>query len=759
MADPLEEKLAGIDGPRPLDPEFRARLEHSLVEAKQSFAAAEKAEATSPGWKIDGPREMPPRLRARLEAALTRRSRHAPGWLMTSVAAGAAAVLVAGSVVLVSGREEAPEKRAGAPPAIVDDSLLPAHREPLPPPPGSLHAFASAGEFLRYVRGEALRLAGPYGLRGPSIYGGRAVGDVVFAPLPATAGEATTGERAAPALLSAPAPAQFSTTNVQEEGVDEPDIVKTDGRRLVVLSHSTVWLLDMTRGAKVQGSLDVPDGIGIFLVGDRVIHFSPALEDSAPGATPGHASARPWTKVTVISIANPSRAEIVSSMKVEGSYVGARQAGGVVRLVVQSGALGPRPVPTTVPITVPSQESLAAAEAANKRAIRRSVVGHWLPHYVVERPGRRTATGHVHDWDAVSRPPERSGVSMLTVMTIDPADPRPDNAVSVIGAGEIVYSSLKNLYVTSGSLDDILAIEQGRSPKGAITRIHKFDISDPKGARYLASGEVPGHLLNQFSMSEHEGYLRVATTLGFPWMPPGGGTSESFVTVFAEEARKLVPVGSVGNLGKGERIYSVRFIGAMGYVVTFRQIDPLYVIDIRTPSRPEVKGELKVPGYSAYLHPLGETLLLGVGRYADESEAAKGLQFSLFDVSDPAKPRRLHDRIVGEVGYSEVENDHHTFLYWEPGRFVAVPATIFDQPDQQSDPFVGALAVTVAPDSGFGEPVRLTHTGRPETDGTAPHMIRRSLVIGNRLLTVSEAGVLVSDLQTFADRAWVPLRK
>jgi uncharacterized secreted protein with C-terminal beta-propeller domain len=712
-----------------------------LIEATL-VAEAGAAEIGALRQRIDRPRELP--ARARPEALAGRSSR--PRSLRVVIAAAIASILAVSAVIVTD--------RVGSPKGFSAQPVRPTPAVTPSPPPsvaagGTLRAFASAAEFLRYVRGEALKLAGPYGIGGVSFYGHEVPVRAPAPPmlLPAPAGGSSVGRPfESPSL-------PFSTTNIQEEGVDEPDIVKTDGRRLVVVSGSKLLLLDVTDGgARLQGSLDVPNGTGVFLAGDRVILFSSRFGAPPAARRAVHVTQRPWTKVTVLSIADPQRIEVVASLDVEGSYVGARLAGGVVRLIVQSGALGPPPVP----FGDGSPQSTGRATAGNKRAIRLSVTGDWMPHYVLQGRGKNVTTGHVHDWTKVSRPPDRAGISTLTVLTIDPADPRPDNAVSVIGAGEVVYASLESLYVTSNRLDDVVAVQAGRRPRDLATRIHKFDVRDPKQTRYVGSGQVPGSLLNQFSMSERDGYLRVATTLGFSRMLGNAATSESAVTVLGERGGQLVPVGFVGDLGKGERIYSVRFVGAMGYVVTFRQVDPLHVIDLRDPSRPKLVGELKVPGYSGYLHPIGETLLLGVGRDADERGGPRGLQLSLFDVSDPANPRLLDDRVVGSYGVSEVENDHHSFLYWEPEHLAVVPATISEETGQQMQPFVGALALTISAADGFGEPVRLTHAGRPHADNP---MIRRSIVIGSRILTISYAGVLLSDLKTLADRAWLPFRR
>ncbi|WP_344982410.1 beta-propeller domain-containing protein, partial [Streptosporangium fragile] len=187
------------------------------------------------------------------------------------------------------------------------------------------------------------------------------------------------------------------------------------------------------------------------------------------------------------------------------------------------------------------------------------------------------------------------------------------------------------------------------------TEVHRFDITAPGAPRYVSSGKVPGRLLNQYSLSEHEGHLRVATT------STSGRSSSSAVYVL--RADTLGKVGEVGGLGNGERIYSVRFIGPVGYVVTFKQVDPLYTLDLRDPAAPGKTGELKITGYSAYLHPAGDGRLIGVGQEASEQGRTLGTQVSLFDVSDPANPRRLSQLFQKDSG-SEAEWDPHAFLYW-----------------------------------------------------------------------------------------------
>jgi uncharacterized secreted protein with C-terminal beta-propeller domain len=295
------------------------------------------------------------------------------------------------------------------------------------------------------------------------------------------------------------------------------------------------------------------------------------------------------------------------------------------------------------------------------------------------------------------------------------------------------------------------------------TALHKFDISDPGQTVYKGSGQVSGYLLSQWALSEYNGKLRVASTsTDMPsWFTGDPRTeSESFVTVLEEQSGKLAQIGRVGNLGRGERIYSVRFIDDVGYVVTFRQVDPLYTIDLSQPSNPRVIGELKIPGYSAYLHPLGDNLILGVGQDATDEGRVLGTQVSVFDVSNLARPERLQHKTIGQ-GWSEAEYDHHAFLYWPKTQLAVLPvqaAFIDDRGTQQG--FSGAIGYRI--DRGgikqVGTVVHLGDGAQPQPEGISypwGAQIRRSVVVGDTLYTVSEQGLKASSLSSLTDRAWV----
>jgi uncharacterized secreted protein with C-terminal beta-propeller domain len=550
------------------------------------------------------------------------------------------------------------------------------------------------------------------------------------APVPAASG--TTGA----------ATPEFSTTNVQEAGIDEPDVVKTDGRHVYVAADGKLRVIDVTGDApKVVGTLQLDGGYAhqLLIRGTRALVLAsvaaPVTIGGGPVPQPGVATAAiapppgsSTTLLTEVDLTDPAAPKVARTMTLDGDYVDARMVGATVRVVVSS---TPRPA-GAVPLTDAPLRSFVPATT-----IRSRISGKTFRRGVVP-------------CDDIRHPGDFSGLGLLTVLTVDLDKGLYDvDRDAVLAGAQTVYASDKSLYVASRRYVPGLA-DAGDVPGTLRTEIHRFDASVAGRTSYAGSGTVPGFVVNAYALSEQDGALRVASTDEPSWLPRGSTPPpvHSYVTVLSQRAGgALAQVGQVGGLGEGQRIYGVRFVGTTGYVVTFRQIDPLYTLDLSKPDAPRVVGELEIPGYSAYLHPLGDGLLLGIGQEASSTGRPQGTQVSLFDVSDLAQPKRIQHVVYGN-GSSDAEFDPHAFLWWAPTRTAVLPLQSYD-PTGAGASFVGAIGLRVGA-GGIGEIGRVVHA---RGDAVAP--IARSLVVGDRLYTLSYLGLQASRLDTLAPIAFV----
>jgi uncharacterized secreted protein with C-terminal beta-propeller domain len=606
-------------------------------------------------------------------------------------------------------------------------------------------AAAPAGGQARAPRSAALTsLDSCDGLRAYYARHRRAVRSYGYVGMPAEGGIATDEVPTAPpggAPTPAPSAPTSSPTNVQEVGVDEPDIVKAAGSTIFTVDGDTLRAVDASADTPVlAGTLKLPQGPGedasvsdyqLLLAGDRLLAIGSSYAYAVPVADgvvgPDIAYASPSEMIVAeIDISDPAAMHVVRSMSVEGSYVSARLTGSTVRLVTSD---------------YPSPGVLDA-ESGHGRAL--------VPKMTIrDRTTGKRRRAKLVRCDAVSHPSRFAGAEMVSVLTIDMQRGLPAVDVdSVLTDGQIVYASPTALYVATERWMDP-APDAAEPPSSTVdTEIHRFDISDPDSTAYVASGKVSGYMLSQWSMSEQDGLLRVASTSSPPFTDDGDqvGDSESFVTVLAADGDRLTQVGKVGGLGRGEQIYAVRFIGDAGYVVTFHQVDPLYTLDLSDPTAPRVVGELKIPGYSAYLHPVGPGLLLGIGQDAGAGGQTSGLQASLFDVSDPANPVRIDREAFGAGSSSEVEYDHHAFSWFDADALAILPLDSYSYSYGTSGEFHGAVGLRVDPGGAdpLGRVAKISHGSSYESQ------IRRSLELGDRVYTVAADGIADYDPATLA---------
>ncbi|MEV0719313.1 beta-propeller domain-containing protein [Asanoa sp. NPDC050611] len=628
---------------------------------------------------------------------------------MTKARGGALALV---ALMLVSGCTAGGGDPAPAPPASPASAL--------PAPAFRLVAFDSCADVLAGLKKAAKESVTPWGFPDS----GWDVRTAVFAGGPREQGLAARTD----SVAKAPPASDYSGTNVHEAGADEPDLVKTDGRRIVTITGGVLRVIDphsrqITASLHLERGQSQPVASSLLLSGDRAMVLLTEWLP-APAAPNARMSFAPWgdtvLRLVTVDLAGTAPA-VVGSYTMDGSMVDARQVGATARIVVRS-----RP---QIQFSYRAQGTDAQRLRDNQRTIDRSTIDDWLPKWSATN-GASKQGGRL-DCGAVRRPDSFSGSSLLTVLSFDIGGEYDAGEPTTIAAdGDLVYSNGTSLYVANDQQWRGIRRDGAFGPDPE-TVIYRFDITGNGAPRYVAAGSVLGSVLNQYAMSEFDGHLRVAVT-----------NNANVSSVYVLRAGDLARVGMVGGLGKGERIYSVRFAGPVGYVVTFRQTDPLYTLDLSKPSAPAVRGELKINGYSAYLHPLDGGRLIGVGQDADSSGRVRGTQVSVFDVSDLAHPRRVSQHRIAN-SFSEAEHDPHAFLYWPPTGLLVVPVT-GGGPETM-------LALRVS-GSSLTEVGGLKH---PSTNGYNPTP-RRSLIVSGTLWTVSEDGIQATDPNTMRSQAWLP---
>lgn len=543
----------------------------------------------------------------------------------------------------------------------------------------------------------------------------------------------------------------YSGTNNQEDGVDEPDYVKTDGSRILTMTNGTFTYVDIDGDvATVRGSVNLGHSTSeMLVVGDTAYLFGTSYGEEmyyedyptdAEAELADESFARnfngPSVQIIELNISNADKPEVVSTLDVEGHYLSSRKIGNTISVALQSDQ---HDLGFVFPQGSKGEET---AEEFNKQIVGETEISDWLPSYTLNTNGD-TASGQLTDCANVHAPADFAGFGSLSVLTIDGGEGLgTPGAASVLASGQNVYASTNSMWISTnqwydwGTFDDTARAEAEAS---YTTQIHGFNIGT-ETPEYLASGSVRGHLLNQFSLSEYDGVLRVASTDGSAWGRQGD--SESFVTTFAIEETELTQLGQVGEMGKGEQIFAVRFVGDVGYVVTFEQTDPFYTVDLSDPANPEVLGELKITGYSGQLHPLGPDHVLGIGQEATNEGRTIGAKVTLFDVSDLSNPTDVANWTV-ENSWSDAEWDHKSFLWWPQENLAVLPVQSW------SEQFFGAVAFRIDLDAGtVTEAGRVTHEpDEADTTGSTDCEVLPSDIFDQFLGRDGELGGMAEEMQ------------
>ena len=539
-------------------------------------------------------------------------------------------------------------------------------------------------------------------------------------------GEATLAPGGAEDSAQVPSVANHSTTNIQVTGVDEADIVKTDGEYIYVVSGNKTIIVQAypAEQAQVLSEIELKGTIiGIFINGDRLVVFEEETpyyayydirSDSDEKIYMPYVS--PKTYIKVYDVSDRENPRIQRELSADGQYVSSRMIGDYAYVVVNE------PVyEEDDEVNLPKIYSDDEPQEIPATDIYYSDVADYYYMYT----------------------------TIIAINTQNDGQ-EPTYETILLGASSNLYVSLNSIYLTF----PVWGAGVGDSEK---TSIHRIQIAGAN-ITYVASGEVPGMVLNQFSMDEYDGYFRVATT-------NYGQTTQNNVYVLN---MALNITGSLTDLAAGETIYSARFMGGRGYLVTFKQIDPLFVIDLQDPYDPEVLGYLKVTGYSDYLHPYDETHIIGIGKETtDAGEFAwyQGVKISLFDVTDVSNPVEISKLEIGDRGTdSPVLWDHKAFLFDKSRNLLVMPILVAEVDQSEYTEGVpdwaygepvwqGAYVFDVSLDQGVQIKGRITHIENLSDIEKgyyyfyAPFAVERSLYIDDVLYTVSDAKIMMNSIE------------
>ncbi|MDQ0157168.1 beta-propeller domain-containing protein [Robertmurraya andreesenii] len=529
---------------------------------------------------------------------------------------------------------------------------------------------------------------------------------------------------------------EYSETNIQVQGVDESDIVKTNGTHIYQVVDGKINIIDVENGKNMKLLKQISYSntfypFQLFLHENKLLVLGHSYEeikkDSSKKDEMKILPVNDSTKAIVYDITDPNNPKEERSISLEGHMVSSRKIDSKVYLVTNQ---------------YPQYWIMREIDDVDLR-----------PRYSDSNVSEEKIA---IDYDNIQYFPDSKEANYTMIAAFDLEKSSQDAKITTyLGSGNQMYMSKENLYLAVQDWG-IRALADGEVGTENTT-VYKFSIDGLK-VEFDSSTDLEGRILNQFSMDEHNGYFRVAVTKGNMWDEEKPSANHLFIY-----DKNLKLVSSIEDLARGERIYSARFMGDRIYIVTFRETDPLFVIDAANPEAPKVLGELKIPGFSNYLHPYDENHLIGFGHHT-KSVASKdskeplilteGVKLSIFDITDMKNPKEMFTEIIGGRGtYSPLNYDHKAMLFDKKKKLFAFPINVYqsvegDNFDSKFE-FQGAYIYNLDLKDGFTLKSKISHMKGKTLYEEWENEIQRLLYVDNTLYVLSNSKISAHSLKNY----------
>ncbi|KPU45455.1 beta propeller domain protein [Oxobacter pfennigii] len=569
----------------------------------------------------------------------------------------------------------------------------------------------------------------------------------------------------------------YSATNIQVEGVDEADIVKTDGKYIYQVNNRRIVIASAypSSDMKITATLNFDDKNFYpreIYVDDNYLTVIGTTHSDVKYDIPQDSRidkrimpyyyGKSMVRAIVYDISDKNNIKEVRQAEIEGDYLSSRKIGSRL-YIVSNKYIDFYLLEQGIEYITPSYKDTAVSPETK-----------------------------IIDYDEIRYFPDIESSNYMIVGSMDIADNEEIKVETYLGAGQNIYVSNENLYaaVTKYEYEEPL-INDAASNRIMIYRpiykqntlVYKFALNDRKVA-FTSKGEVPGTIINQFSMDEHKGYFRIATTSN-DVSNQGASVSKNNIYVLDSSMK---PVGKIEDIAPGERIYSARFMGDRGYLVTFEKVDPLFVVDFKDPENPEILGALKIPGYSDYLHPYDENHIIGFGKDTivlpqknekgntiSETAFYLGMKIAIFDITDVTNPKEKFSTMIGDRGTdSELLYNHKALLFSKEKNLLAFPVSVYElekgqdavnkkynHPEYGTFKFQGAYVYNIDLEKGFTLKGKITHMDDTAYKKAAMYYkdgmdyVQRILYINDTLYTLSQQKIKASDMNTLTDKGEV----